>query len=84
MSVATVTQLQRQKQIVTAAICLIELGCDIDRCKSGESTMQFLGTLTGSLLGLLAILAGALFNAHLNRARDDRLRLEEARSYAVH
>lgn len=40
----------------------------------------FMGTLAGSSLGLLAILLGALFNAHLNRARDDRLRAEEARS----
>jgi hypothetical protein len=39
----------------------------------------FLGSLTGSLLGLLGILAGALFNAHLNRRRDARLRREEAR-----
>jgi hypothetical protein len=44
------------------------------------SVATFLGTLTGSLFGLLAILAGALFNAHLNRNRDDRLRNEEARA----
>jgi hypothetical protein len=37
----------------------------------------FLGALAGSLFGLLAILAGAMFNAHLNRKRDDRLREEE-------
>jgi hypothetical protein len=42
--------------------------------------LQFLGTLVGSTLGLLAILAGALFNAHLNRKRDDHLRSEEARA----
>src|SRR6185312_6320724 len=35
---------------------------------------SFIGTLTGSSLGLVAILLGALFNAHLNRCRDDRLR----------
>jgi hypothetical protein len=37
------------------------------------SQAGFLGTLTGSGLGLLALLIGALFNAHLNRERDDRL-----------
>jgi hypothetical protein len=35
---------------------------------------SFVGTLTGSSLGLVAILIGALFNAHLNRRRDDALR----------
>jgi hypothetical protein len=44
------------------------------------STATFLGTLTGSGLGLLALLIGALFNAHLNRKRDDRLRRDDARS----
>jgi hypothetical protein len=44
------------------------------------ASASFLGTLTGSSLGLLAILIGALFNAHLNRKRDDRLRKDEARS----
>lgn len=38
---------------------------------------SFIGTLTGSSFGLLAILAGALFNARLNRKRDERLREEE-------
>lgn len=33
-----------------------------------------MGTLTGSTLGLIALLIGALFNAHLNRKRDDKLR----------
>lgn len=41
---------------------------------------QFLGSLMGSLFGLMSIVAGAVFNAHLNRRRDDRLRREEARS----
>lgn len=40
----------------------------------------FLGTLVGSSVGLVALLLGALFNARLNRLRDDRLRAEEARS----
>jgi hypothetical protein len=44
---------------------------------------QFLGALTGSFLGLLGLLLGALYNAHLNRKRDDRLRNEERRSVAV-
>lgn len=34
---------------------------------------QLLGSLIGSFLGLLSILAGAYFNACLNRRRDDRL-----------
>jgi hypothetical protein len=44
------------------------------------SNASFLGTLTGSTLGLIALLIGALFNAHLNRKRDDRLRRDDARS----
>jgi hypothetical protein len=44
------------------------------------SSASFLGTLTGSGLGLIALLIGALFNAHLNRKRDDRLRKEDARA----
>ena len=37
----------------------------------------------GALLGLLAILAGALFNAHLNRLRDNRLRRRSTLSLAA-
>jgi hypothetical protein len=37
------------------------------------SSASFVGTLTGSALGLFALLLGALFNAHLNRKRDDAL-----------
>ncbi|UQD99359.1 hypothetical protein [Bradyrhizobium japonicum] len=43
----------------------------------------FLGALTGSSLGLLAIIVGALFNAHLNRRRDDRIREHDARAVAT-
>jgi hypothetical protein len=43
----------------------------------------FLGALTGSSLDLLAILIGALVNAHLNRRRDDRLRNHEVRALAT-
>ncbi len=39
-----------------------------------ESSAAFLGALAGVGGGLVAILAGALANAHLNRKRDDRLR----------
>ena len=46
------------------------------------SSASFLGTLTGSSLGLVALLLGALFNAHLNRKRDDRLRIKETRALA--
>lgn len=44
---------------------------------------SFFGNVAGSFLGLLAILIGALFNAYLNRRRDDRLRLEEKRGVAT-
>jgi len=47
----------------------------------GQAT--FLGSLVGAFVGLLALLLGALFNAHLNRKRDDRLRAEERRSVAT-
>src|SRR2546423_1574309 len=43
----------------------------------------FVGAFTGSAVGLVAILLGALYNAHLNRKRDDRLRRDEARSIAA-
>lgn len=37
----------------------------------------------GSLFGLLAILLGALYNFHLNRKRDERIRSEEVHSVAA-
>ncbi len=48
---------------------------------SGQAT--FLGSLTGSSIGLIALLLGALFNAHLNRRRDDRRRREDRRAVAT-
>jgi hypothetical protein len=42
----------------------------------------FVGAATGSAIGLIALVIGALFNAHLNRKRDDRLRSDDARSVA--
>lgn len=42
-----------------------------------------IGTLTGSFLGLIALILGALFNFHLNRKRDDRIRRQEACSVAA-
>jgi hypothetical protein len=47
-----------------------------------QGSASFLGTLAGSTLGLFAILAGALFNAHLNRRRDDALR-EVTKAYVL-
>jgi hypothetical protein len=44
---------------------------------------SFLGALTGSSIGLIALLLGALFNAFLNRRRDDRLRREDQRAVAT-
>jgi hypothetical protein len=43
----------------------------------------FLGNLTGSLIGLIALLLGALFNAHLNRRHDIRLRRHDQRAMAA-
>lgn len=41
------------------------------------------GAMTGSVIGFGALVAGALFNAKLNRDRDDRLRSLETRSVAA-
>jgi len=41
-----------------------------DRHLQGQAA--FLGSLTGGLIGLVALLLGALFNTHLNRRRDHR------------
>ena len=43
----------------------------------------FLGSFAGAALGLFALLIGALFNAHLHRRRDDRLRRSEAYAAAT-
>ena len=48
--------------------------------RTGQAT--FVGALTGSFLGLVALLLGALFNASLNRKRDDRLRREDQQAVA--
>jgi hypothetical protein len=45
--------------------------------KLPPGSASFVGTLAGSMFGLIALLLGALFNAHLNRRRDDRLRAED-------
>jgi hypothetical protein len=39
-----------------------------------QGSAAFVGTLTGSAFGLIALLLGALFNARLNRKRDEALR----------
>jgi hypothetical protein len=48
-----------------------------------QGSASFVGTLAGSTLGLIALLLGALFNAHLNRKRDDRLRRQDRQMVAV-
>jgi hypothetical protein len=48
-----------------------------------QGQASFLGSLVGAFVGLFALLLGALFNAHLTRKRDDRLRAEERRSVAT-
>jgi hypothetical protein len=50
---------------------------------ASQGQASFVGTLMGSFFGLVALLLGALFNAHLNRRRDDRLRTEEQRAVAT-
>ncbi|MBF0269974.1 MAG: hypothetical protein HQL44_15420 [Alphaproteobacteria bacterium] len=47
-----------------------------------DGVWSYLGSLLGSFLGLLALLAGAFYNAELNRVRDDRLRDEERKGLA--
>lgn len=42
-----------------------------------------IGAFTGSAIGLIALMLGALFNAHLNRRRDDELRRIETKSVAA-
>jgi hypothetical protein len=44
---------------------------------------SFLGSFAGASVGLFALLIGALFNAHLCRRRDERLRRIEARAAAT-
>jgi hypothetical protein len=48
-----------------------------------QGQASFLGSMVGALTGLVALLLGALFNAHLNRRRDDRLRREDRRAVAT-
>jgi hypothetical protein len=50
---------------------------------ASQGEAAFVGTLTGSTIGLVALLLGALFNAELNRRRDDRLRKEDQRAVAT-
>lgn len=38
----------------------------------------FVGSITGSLFGIIALVIGALFNFWLTRRRDARIRSEEA------
>jgi hypothetical protein len=53
----------------------------LQNASQGQTT--FLGSRIGSSIGLIALLLGALFNAHLNRRRDNRLRREEREAVAA-
>jgi hypothetical protein len=44
---------------------------------------QVIGACTGAAIGLIALMLGALFNAHLNRRRDDELRRLDTRATAA-
>jgi hypothetical protein len=48
-----------------------------------QGSASFLGTVMGSALGLVALLLGALFNAYLNRRRDDALRDADRKALAA-
>jgi len=50
---------------------------------ASQGQAAFVGVLIGSSIGLVALLLGALFNAELNRRRDDRLRREDQRAVAT-
>jgi hypothetical protein len=50
---------------------------------ASQGQAAFVGVLIGSSIGLVALLFGALFNAELNRRRDDRLRREDQRAVAT-
>ena len=53
----------------------------LQTASQGQAT--FVGALTGSFFGLLALLLGALANAGLNRGRDNRLRKQDQRAVAT-
>ena len=53
----------------------------LEGLKGGAPTV--VGAIIGALLGFLTLVLGALFNAHLNRLRDDNLRKQETRSVAA-
>jgi hypothetical protein len=48
-----------------------------------QAVATFLGTVTGSAIGFLTLILGALFNAYLNRRRDDSLRDFDRTSLAI-
>ena len=50
---------------------------------ASQGQAAFVGVLIGSSIGLVPLLLGALFNAELNRRRDDRLRREDQRAVAT-
>lgn len=53
----------------------------LEDASQGQAT--FIGSMIGSSIGLIALLLGALFNAHLNRRRDNHLRKEERETVAA-
>jgi hypothetical protein len=53
----------------------------LEGLKGGAPTV--IGAVIGSLLGFITLVLGALFNAHLNRVRDDNLRRIETRGVAA-
>jgi hypothetical protein len=53
----------------------------LEGLKGGAPTV--VGAVIGSLLGFVTLVLGALFNAYLNRRRDDELRRTEAKGVAA-
>jgi hypothetical protein len=67
-------------------VALVALFAGVAAAQASVDTPEILRpslTVLGPTLAFFTAIAAALFNAHLNRRRDDRLRNEEARTLAL-
>jgi hypothetical protein len=71
----------RVRRPAAAAMDKLNMWVWLEGLSQGQAA--FLGSLTGALIGPIALLLGALFNAHLNRRRDNHLRREDQRAVAT-